>query len=890
MTNTDRYDENALHALKLALEAAKELKHGFIGTEHLLLGLLRGNDDTQKALAYCGVSEEEILPYIDSLAGNGRNLFVDSLGYTNSAKRVLDSALYESKTLSENLIKTKHILLALMHETECFGARLLEMADVDFDELNRVLHNGIDCADCGLSSCTDDLPKPKNTGSRNIHSGNILMNTYFSDEENESPDHAAGNSYDLNFDLNDEMQSDPDSPYEYSFYTGKSAQHNNRNEYTASAGGNELTPALDEFAVDMTREARQNKYDALIGCEEELSRLIQTLIRRNKNNPVLVGSPGVGKSAVVEGLACRIAEGNVPQQLKNVRLMRVDIGSMLAGTKYRGEFEERLKNIIDEAYGNVILFIDEIHMIVGAGAGESSVDAANIMKPALARGGIRLIGATTPDEYRRYIEKDAALERRLSPIIMNEPSRDEAIAILEGLKSRYEAFHGVKLTHETLAFCVDMSIRCMPERFLPDKAIDIMDEACAKARLRCCKKTESGFSQTQNNLLRSEIETALAGRNYELALKLRNKERGVSAEKSENNNENSEEGFLHDGGRITVTVSDAAEVIHEITGIPAERLLINDAELLTGLEKSLKKHIIGQDEAISTASRTIRRAYAGLTCSSGPLCSMLFAGGAGLGKTLLAEEIAQILFPGEDSLIRIDVNEYAEKGSVNVLTGAPLGYRDSDEGGRLTEKIRRKPYSVVLFENIQNAEYEIRTLIEKLLDTGSIADGRGRNVSFRNAIIILSADTAEHIKKHTTGFDSDRCDYEEYPAEALKRAVAYELTSKADAVVFFRPFGSEDIKRLFEKEITSLAVRLESNGIKIKFKESVIVFLFQKLTQNNAQMNGRSVKQCVVYSVEDTVSEKLLKNELNHGFSYCCDYVNGGLKFTEMKSETGTEQ
>ena len=881
MTNTDRYDEGALNALKLAMEAAKELKHGFIGTEHLLLGLLRGNDDTQKALAYCGVSENEILPYIDSLAGSGRNLFVDSLGYTNSAKRVLDLALYESKTHAEHRIKTKHILLALLHETECFASRLLELANVDFDELKHILYEGIDEEDFRPSSrekAADRNPLPKTY---------FTDFTDFTDTENGS---ARSENYD---DRNFETPEDPRSASAYTHrnlnypeYEAYPEYETDTEKFPETNARNGSTPVLDRFAVDMTEEARQNKYDLLIGCEAELSRLIQTLIRRNKNNPVLIGSPGVGKSAVVEGFARRIAEGSVPDQLKSARLMRVDIGAMLAGTKYRGEFEERLKAVIDEAYGNVILFIDEIHMIVGAGAGESSVDAANIMKPALARGGIRVIGATTPDEYRKYIEKDAALERRFSPIIMNEPSREEAIAVLEGLKSRYEGYHGVKLTRETLAFCVDMSIRCMPERFLPDKAIDIMDEACAKARLRSAAESDGKFMQTADDSLQNKIETALDSKNYDLALKLRNREREALGGMYKNAKGSLKEKFPETDEQITVTVSDAADVVHEITGIPAERLILKDAELMTGLENLLKKKVIGQDEAVAAAARTIRRAYAGLTDSAGPLCSMLFAGDYGLGKTLLAEEIAAVLFPGEEPLICVDVNEYADKSALNALIGAPLGYKDSDEGGMLTEKIRRKPYAVVLFEGVQNAGNEIRGLIEKILDTGSIIDGRGRNVSFRNAIIILAADTGERTRKRTTGFVSED---DEYPAQIdLKRLLPSEFTGKVDTAAFFRPFDTESLKQLIRREINILNSRLEANDVKIKFTASVTEYLLKKLNENSRQANGWGVKECVLSFLEDTVSEKLLKNELKRGCAYRCIYTDDGLKFSEadLKSET----
>ncbi len=690
MANT--YTDSAQSVLSLAREAANELHHGFIGSEHILLGLIRAQGTANKLLSSFGMTDGIALPYIDTFIGTGSQRFTDSLGYTRNAKKVLELALYEAKACGEAAIETKHILSALLRERECFGARILEYAGVDTEQLKKALRS---------ESVSDE-----------------------DEEENEEADEENQFTED---ELKKEKLREEKLP---------------KTEKRAAEGAS----VLSRFAVDLVKEAKRGRIDPLIGCENELDRLITILLRRSKNNPVLVGNPGVGKSAIVEGLAALIAEGRVPAELKNVNLMSLDMGSVIAGTKYRGEFEERLKAILDELSNDVILFIDEIHTIVGAGAGEGSVDAANIMKPALARGGMRIIGATTLDEYAKYIEKDAALERRFSKITVNEPSEDEAFAILKGIKSKYERHHGVTFTDEALRSCVSLSVRCMPERFLPDKAIDLMDEAASHARLNSC------------------------------------------------------------GSKPVVDGEKVAAVAELLTGIPKENLTGDGMERLTMLEKSLSDRIFGQNEAISVISRAIRSSAAGLSSTRKPHCSILIAGASGTGKTSLAYALAGAIFPKEDAVLRFDMNDFREAEKLPTLIGSPTGYRDSDEGGRLTEAVRRKPYALVLLENIDSACQDVRNIVLSMLKTGIMTDGRGRSVSFRNNIIVMTMNIGA-AKSRTAGFGAENA--KETPFASL----GSEFVSCLDAAVQLNTIeGCKE--RIVSVFLSALQKKLaSSNGI-----------------------------------------------------------------------------
>ena len=756
MANT--YTDSAQSVLSLAREAANELHHGFIGSEHILLGLIRAQGTANKLLAAFGMTDSIALPYIDSFIGTGSQRFTDSLGYTRNAKKVLELALYEAKACGEASIETKHILSALLRERECFGARILEYAGVDTEQLKKALRS---------ESVSDE-----------------------DEEENEEAD--GGNQF-----TEDELKKEK-----------LSEEKLRKSEKRAAEGAS----VLSRFAVDLVKEAKRGRVDPLIGCENEIDRLITVLLRRSKNNPVLVGNPGVGKSAIVEGLAALIAEGRVPAELKNVNLMRLDMGSVIAGTKYRGEFEERLKAILDELSDDVILFIDEIHTIVGAGAGEGSVDAANIMKPALARGGMRIIGATTLDEYAKYIEKDAALERRFSKIVVNEPSEDEAFAILKGIKSKYERHHGVTFTDESLRSCVSLSVRCMPERFLPDKAIDLMDEAASHARLNSC------------------------------------------------------------GGKPVVDGEKVAAVAELLTGIPKENLTGDGMERLTKLEKSLSDRIFGQDEAISAISRAIRSSAAGLGSTRKPHCTILIAGASGTGKTSLAYALAGAIFPKEDAVLRFDMNDFREAEKLSTLIGSPTGYRDSDEGGRLTEAVRRKPYALVLLENIDSACQAVRDIVLSMLKTGIMADGRGRSVSFRNNIVVMTMNIGA-AKSRTAGFGAENA--KETPFASL----GSEFVSCLDAAVQLNTIeGCKE--RIVSVFLSALQKKLAPRGIAVSFEEGVTEFILSHTKDDDILRTGaHSLQNTVSKELEDGISLGILDGSIRKNTGYCCNIVNGQPEF-----------
>ena len=765
----NNYTADAMLALENARTAAAELNHGFIGSEHILLGLIRTRSKAALALRSFGMTEDIAMPYIDTLVGGGRHRFTDSSGYTPNAKRILELSLYEAKSCLENEIDTRHILLALLRERECFGARILGYAGADIEGIKR------------LASSKEPLSE-----------------TEFDRAENA-----------------DDI--DGKTGFANNCFTSEEARTAELSKHAAIHGVGSTTPVLDGFSVDLTAQARKGRLDPMIGCEAELNRLIQTLLRRNKNNPVLVGEPGVGKSAIVEGLASRIAEGNVPEELKNVRLMRLELGSVIAGTKYRGEFEERLKAIIDELDDSVILFIDEIHTIVGAGSAEGSVDAANIMKPALARCGIRLIGATTLDEYKKYIEKDAALERRFSKILVEEPTEDEALEILRGLCPKYELHHGVNFTEEALAACVSLSVRCLPERFLPDKAIDLMDEAASRARL--------------------------------------NRLTGVRP--------------------LTVDREAVAEVVSEMTGIPVSNLTGSSAKRLMELEAGLKSRIFGQDAAVSECARALRASGAGLAEEGKPFCSLLISGASGTGKTALCEELAAELYPGEDALIRFDMSDYSDPGKLSTLIGSPSGFRDSDEGGRLTEEVRRKPYAVVLLENVDRACDEAQSLLAGMLASGIMTDGRGKRVSFRNALPVFTVNTGGLAKSRFAGFGSHGGE-----DVTLSGVVSSELLSRTDAVVHFAPFDAQTAERVAKKLLGELAVRLTRRGICVEFDDSAASFITGAIPKAElARNNAHAIEKLISHEIEDGISLGLLNGELIKGNAYRCAIADGRAVF-----------
>lgn len=899
----NNYTEDAINALELARISAQQLNHSFIGSEHILLGLLKSSGFVGKLLKSFGVTEEIILPYIDTFIDNGRQVFTDNSGYTNSSKKILELALYEAKSLREALIDSRHILIAILREKQCFGARILDYAGVPLESLRECLdepHAMLDYAQkSGKKSgeiggkiggkiggeiggekggkrsgerFESDIAEPKDANGKDKWTEDKWAEDKWV-KEKWAENKWAENKWAENKRAEDKWAEDKRAKEKW-------AEENSMSEKSE----------LEAFAVDLTELARLNKLDPLIGCEAELTRLIQTLLRKNKNNPVLIGQPGVGKSAIVEGFAKKIADGNVPKELRSVRIMRLDIGLLIAGTKYRGEFEERLTNILDEIDDNVILFIDEIHTIVGAGASEGSVDAANIMKPQLARSGIRIIGATTLEEYHKYIEKDAALERRFSPIIVKEPSVSEAVAILKGLRERFEKHHNVRITDDAIKACVDMSIRCMPERFLPDKAIDLMDEACSVARLGNRNKALKNSETTDPSMLKADlipeeelkkrIEDAINEGNIELAAELRRIEKETAAKrKIPWGREDNEE---WNGKQLPFVDTEAvAHVVNTLTGIPVDSLTNDGSERLIQLESILGESIFGQEEALSTVARAIRKSNAGLSDCDKPLCSLILAGGSGLGKTELANAISKELFPGENALIQFDMNEYHDSNSLSSLIGSPMGYKDSDEGGRLTESVRRKPYAVLFFEDIDKACAEVQGLILRMLESGIMNDGKGKRISFRNTIVLMSVNTGTAAKRMSFGFGGSQT---QDSSDQLPRLIGREMLSNIDAVAMFKAFDTETLKRIAHKFIMELKNRLSEREILIEFDEKLSVHLIDSIEASEIDKSGaRAIKNKLNQLVEDAISEALLLRKIVRNQNYVLRVSNEGSIIIENK-------
>lgn len=867
----NNYTKNALSALNRARISAEELNHGFIGSEHILLGLIRSEGAASAVLSEFGMTASIALPYIDTIVGGGRHRFTDSSGYTIAAKRILELSLYEAKASRDKIIGTKHILLALLREKECFGARILNYVGADTEGMRRMLSSA-----SALSELMEKRQKEQNeasvgqwteTNGRQIargSDGQAAQGNGGQAAQGNGEQAAQGNGGQVAQgnvgqaaqgsvgqaaqgsggqwiggnseyghkrsagqgvgeigkqgakDIGEcgrnpsgrECEAQDEGLNVNCFIEDEIHELNSEEEGFLHSGGTgeSSTPVLDGFAVDLVSLAKKGRLDPLIGCENALNRVIQTLLRRSKNNPVLVGEPGVGKSAVVEGLASRISAGRVPNELKGVRLMRLDLGAVIAGTKYRGEFEERLKAILDEINSNVILFIDEIHTIVGAGAGEGSVDAANIMKPALARGGLRLIGATTLDEYKKFIEKDAALERRFSKIVVDEPTEAEAVEILKGICSKYEFHHGVRFSEEAIDACVRFSVRCIPERFLPDKAIDLMDESASRTRMR-----------------QSGSDTAVVER------------------------------------------ADVAAVVSELTGIPVENLTGDAQERLIELESKLNQEIFGQEEAIRVLSKAVRASSAGLTEEDKPFCSFLLSGASGTGKTALVNALAAELFPGEDAVLRFDMNDYSEQSKIATLIGSPNGYRDSEEGGRLTEAVRRKPYAVVLLENINSACDEVQNLLAGVLANGIMTDGKGKRISFRNAVIAFTVNTNGLIKNKSAGFGSR--DDEDI---SLLGIVNSDLLARLNASAFTHSFSHETMRRVTDKLLGELSNRLAKRDIRISFDASVTQFIVKTAGAKIASLNAHALEQTIAGRIEDAISLGILKGEILKNKRYSC--------------------
>ena len=795
----DRLTERAKQALNLAAESALELGQSYVGTEHLLIGLIRESDGVAgKILEANNVSDETVIDKIDSLIGTGEPIEEGQPEATPRTKRVLQNSYIEARRLGHNYVGTEHLLIAVLRENESIAVKILTEMGVSPQKLyNEIL---------GL-----------------LNEGN----------------QETGNSHE----------------------GGKSE----------GRGGN--VPTLMKFGRDLTKMAREDKLDPVIGRDTAIERVVQILSRRTKNNPCLIGEPGVGKTAVAEGLAQKIVSGSVPEILKNKRVITLDMSSMIAGAKYRGEFEERLKKAMEEIHkaGNIILFIDELHTIIGAGAAEGAIDAANILKPALARGEIQVIGATTLEEYRKYVEKDSALERRFQPITLSEPTAEESIQILQGIRDKYEAHHRVKITDKAIEAAVNMSIRYISDRFLPDKAIDLVDEAASRIRIKTLtappdvKNLEDKITE-----LKKEKEAAITVQDYEKAAKLRDEEKALTEELNATR-ENWEKN--NSAAEAVVTENEIAEIISMWTGVPVKSIEETESERLLRLEEILHNRVVGQSEAVSAVSKAIRRGRVGLKDPKRPIGSFIFLGPTGVGKTELSKALAEAMFGDEDAMIRIDMSEYMEKHTVSRLVGSPPGYVGYEEGGQLTEKVRRKPYSVVLFDEIEKAHPDVFNMLLQILEDGILTDSQGRRVDFRNTVIIMTSNLgANRIteQKKSLGFsagdDSVDRDYEQIKTEVMsevKQAFRPEFLNRVDELIVFHRLDTDNIRAIAEKMLETLKKRLSDNKIDAEFTEEAIAKIAAE--GFDPTYGARPIRRVIQTGVEDMIAERMLEGKVNAG-------------------------
>jgi ATP-dependent Clp protease ATP-binding subunit ClpC len=803
-----RFTERAQKVLVLAQEEARRFNHSYVGTEHLLLGLVREGDGiAAKVLLSLGVELNAVRQQIEKLIGKGdQPVRVQGVNYTPRAKKVIELAIEEGQGLGHNYIGTEHLLLGLIREGEGIAAQVLTKMGVDLMKARKSVLSL-------LGEAGDTMP--------------------------------------------------------------------------AQAGRQgAATPTLDQFGRDLTKMAKEGKLDPVIGRTMEIERVIQILSRRTKNNPVLIGEPGVGKTAIAEGLAQHIVEGKVPESLKGKRVVALELAAIVAGTKYRGEFEERLRKLMEELReaGDVIIFIDELHTIIGAGAAEGAIDASNILKPALARGELQAIGATTLDEYRKHIEKDPALERRFQPITVGEPSKEETLAILKGLRDRYEAHHRVKITDEALEAAVTLSDRYISDRYLPDKAIDLIDEAASRVRMKA-HTTPPDLKELEEKLetLRQEKEAAVRGQEFELAAKLRDQEQQLKQELQDLKQEWEQRQLTE---TKSVQVDDIGEIVSSWTGIPVTQLTQEESERLLNMEEILHKRVIGQSEAVKAVSRAIRRARAGLKDPKRPIGSFIFLGPTGVGKTELARALAESLFGDEDAMIRLDMSEYMEKHTTARLIGSPPGYVGYDEGGQLTEQVRRKPYSVILFDEIEKAHPDVFNILLQVLEDGRLTDGKGRTVDFRNAVIIMTSNVgASELKKQTTlGFQAvdEEQTYEvmkEKVMTELKRTFRPEFLNRVDEVIVFPALSEAQLSEIVSLMLQDLRNRLAGFEIGLEVTEAAKAKLAKE--GYDPTYGARPLRRVIQRLIEDEVSEQMLRGDFQANDIIHVDVKDGQLVFTK---------
>ena len=796
-----RFTDDAQRVLSLAQEAALELGHDYVGTEHVLIGLTKvKNGVAAKALEELGLVTEDIFEAVEEHVGRG-NKKATSIYMTPRVKHVLELAIQVANHMNHNYVGTEHILLGLLSDGSGVAVAILRAMNIRSNDVVEAIR-----------SILGSNKGSNNGGQEGINSNNDLGE-------------------------------------------------------------------LSDFATDLNESAKQGKIDPVIGRDTEIQRVIQILSRRTKNNPVLIGEPGVGKTAIAEGLAQRIVTGNVPEILRNKRIISLSIGSMLAGAKYRGEFEERLKKAIDEVqqHDDMIIFIDEIHTLVGAGATEGAMDAANILKPALARGEFQVIGATTLDEYKKHIEKDAALERRFQPVQVGEPNEEDALEILKGLRDRYEAFHKAKITDEALTAAVSLSSRYITDRFLPDKAIDVVDEAASKVRMKVFSAAPDVKAlEDRLNTVKKEKEAAVTSQDFEKAAKLRDEEQSLVKEIGDKKSIAKEKSDQ----KLIVTEEDIAAVVAQWTGIPVAKIAEEESATLLHLEEELHKRVVGQDEAVTAVAKAVRRARAGLKDPKRPIGSFLFLGPTGVGKTELARALASSLFGDESAMIRLDMSEYMEKHTVSRLVGAPPGYVGYEEGGQLTDAVRRKPYSVILLDEVEKAHADFFNILLQVLDDGRLTDSQGRTVDFRNTVIIMTSNLgakALHKNSPELGFlaakkadsnvdENKGIDFKEAKKsvmDAVKRYFRPEFLNRIDEMIVFHPLTEEDLKEIVTILMSDVTKRLEERDLQLEITPEAMKLLVKE--GSDFTMGARPLKRAIQRLIEDPVSDLILKGDAKEG-------------------------
>ena len=810
------FTEKANRALNKAVEAAQDMGHTYIGSEHLLLGLLSDKSTVAGAvLSAHHIQYENIESYIKQAVGVGVPTELVPDDFTPRSKRIIETAVQLGRGMGQALVGTEHVLLAILREPDCMAAQMLAQSGVSAQALMQEI------------------------------SKNMMG--------------AAG---------------------------------------AQGAGGEEAADGstLSQFGRDLTKLAREGKIDPVIGRQKEIERVIQILSRRTKNNPCLIGEPGVGKTAIAEGLALKIVSGEVPELLKDKRIISLDLTGMVAGTKYRGDFEERIKKVIDEvkAADDIILFIDEVHTLVGAGSAEGAVDAANILKPSLARGELQVIGATTLEEYRKNIEKDAALERRFQPIVVGEPSEEEAVEILKGLRDKYEAHHKVKITDEAINAAVKLSARYIGDRYLPDKAIDLIDEAASRVKLQTfTAPPELKALEEKQKELEAEKQSAVNAQEFERAAQLRDAEKQLTAELEEKR-----EAWKKQTGKSRDEVGEAeiAQIVASWTGIPITQLTTEESERLLHLEEELHRRIVGQDEAVKAVSRAIRRGRVGLKDPKKPIGSFIFLGPTGVGKTELCKALAAAMFGDENAMIRLDMSEYMEKHTVSRLVGSPPGYVGYEEGGQLTEQVRRKPYSVVLFDEIEKAHPDVFNMLLQILDDGILTDSQGRHVDFKNCILIMTSNVGARLitdKQTAFGF-ADAAESGERSEEKIREAVMGELRNtfrpeflnRVDDIIVFHRLTKPQIKEIASRLLATLQQRVAGMDIRISFSDEAV----EKIADAGFDevYGARPLKRAIQTKIEDALSEAMLRGEVKAGKAYACRVSGDAFTFSE-ENAAGTE-